>query len=413
MALSFPQQLKPGQCVLVPVDVKQNKNHPPSVHCAPIAAAQVLDDRALICRDTTSDGKARVTVRFASEVGGPFGAGVSENYRYWHDVPAGSFMAIFKPIGMLAAKLVDPDAFSPYSFIATEDGQLSLRTAQSQIYAVDNLECARRAVAGAFSCWGFGVEDEALMKFGEQFYTSPSMTLGGGLPTPDCIAAQMGEMIPKRIANAEVPRGSTIPLAADMTARPVGVPPLRFFANPNFTGGSEGVVLDVKLNEVMPFSINFAPINAKVVTNDWARLTYHFGTEICVNFQSEAGGPLGGIVTNNQEGASQYHLCIDGKNAVYAKKNGAFGSDNDGHRYKVDSIERAAFAIASVIGAHAYANDSFFAKRYADALYAARSQLTTAGEELPVQDQLANQTKTAYVPNDYHAAQSEMSMDMP
>ncbi len=405
MAIQFPSTLKDGQCVLVPVDVKQNKSYPPSVHCAPIDAAKVLDDRALICRNTTADGKAHVTVRFASELGGPFGAGVSEDYQHWHNAPAGSFAAIFKPIGLLMAKFAEPDTFSQYAFEVSDDGQISVNTAANH-YAVDNRECAMRAIAGAFACWGYGVEDASLVQFGGQFYASDTRTDGVALPNEDRIDAQKGDVLSRRTVSAAVPTTPLIPLAADIATRPLGLLPIsKFSGNPHFLGAMETVNLDVKANYVMPFNINFAPINAKVVTNDVAQLDWMtdpkavIGSDeppfICVRLKSEVGGPLGAVVANDpkdKEGLSPYQLCVNDDKQVYAQKK---VGDKD-QKFKVDSIERAAFAIASVLGAYAYnnANMNISMKRFADQLYANRSQLTTAGEALPKQDQLANQTKT-------------------
>lgn len=401
MSLSFPSTLKDGQCVLVPVDVKQNKSHPPSVHCAPVAAAEVTDDRVLICKTTAADGTARMSFRFASELGGIFGAGVSDDYRKWHNEPANSFFSFMKPFAMAIAKSGSPDTFSRYRFELTgESLYLTSPLAPDAQFSVDDVECVQRAVASALGCWGYSSEQPDLIGFANTVYSTKLSGSGTLLPNEDRIARLIGRELSPRDSQA-----LTIP--PDIHDVPLSTSPLMpLEANLFNFPTPQTVRLDVKANDYHPPNVNFAPIRSQVVTNDEASIWTRPNADICVRFKSEVGGVLGALADRRQETFSSYDLCIIPDQAI------VYAEAADGLQYRVDLVDRAALAIASALGTLGYTRKDFGLKHLADHIYADRARLTTMGIELPQRDKLANQTLNSQpLPTDAFALHSEMVGD--
>lgn len=403
MAVQFPpNRLKSGECIIVPVDVKQNKNFLPSVNCAPIDAAAVTDDRATICRKTSDSGEDLYSVHFKSELAGPFGAGVSKDYINWNSERSW-FMMPYKVVGMMSAKWTAPDAYSKYEFQLTPE-TLSL----SGGYAVDAPERAKLAVASAFACWGYHAEDAGLIQFANTLNAAELKTSGNPLPPTDCIDYQKGNALaPRDVAALEVqPDYTLVPELGAPVAQTTALPPL-----PQMEA-SLNVPLDVKANDLFPANINFAPLNARVMTNDRA-LLWSSASELCAQFKSEAGGPLGGLglarnLPKTAAGAEQfspYALCVNSARQVYAR------GVQDNKQYKVDMPDRAVLFLASTVGAAAYADRNFNLKHVADDLYAARASMTTVGDELPAEDRLQAQTKIGYSSGDVYAIHSEWVAD--
>ncbi len=402
MSLQLPNKLRPGECVAVPVDVNQHQSYPPTVTCAPIDAASVTDDRATICRGVTEDGKDKYSIHFKSELGGPFGAGVSREYISWNRGTAG-FWAPFKPFGLALAKLVHPEAYSRYIFEVTPDSialgrRKSAATTSSEIYGVDDLDRAALAVASTLACWGYHAEDAELLQFANTLFSTKLATPGLPLPTRDRIDRQKGDDLPLRdyAALAVQPDYSSVPVVGVATDAKAAM-----FIVPNISPAATAAV-DVKANDLFPANLNFAPLNANVVTNDLAMLWSGDNT-LCARFRSEAGGPLGGLdvarrlstvaeakaLAASTEQFSPYALCINLGRQIFARRL------SDGSQHKVDLPDRAVLFLAGALAAVAYSKRDFNLKHVADGMYAARGTMTTVGGDLPSQDRLQIQTRSA------------------
>lgn len=417
MSLPLPDKLNPGQCVTVPVDIQQHKDYPPTVLCAPVDAAAVTDDRATICRGTTQDGKDMYSVHFKSELAGPFGAGVSRDYVSWSN-EKNWFLSPFKVIGMMRAKLAAPESYSRYAFQVTPDtislvDRASPASKPPVTYAVDSLDRAALAVSSAFACWGYHAEDTELLRFANTLNATKLAIPGIPLPTRDRIDQQKGEYPAQRdfTALAHQPIFNDIPLVGGVDVGPT-FPLLPKIDKPII------VAVDVKANDLFPANLNFAPLNADVVTNDrallWSPGQWSDEDKLCARFKSEAGGPLGGLgvaqnlpdVDANKEEYSPYALCINSARQVYAL--GVSGN----RRFKVDLPDRATLFLAGALGALAYSRSDFNLKHTADALYAARTSITSVGDELPAQDRLQAQTKGVIASNNYYLEHAEMLADL-